>query len=126
MTVKQLTSEREDLEITNRYLNLPINAKIKFGLSQLPIRFFAVAGPNFGYLIQGNILNIGANIEKIKAKEFQAGVNIGLGIELIDMIQLGVNWSVKLTDNYSVEAPNWKDPLNGQSDSWSIGAAIYF
>jgi len=128
MTVSNLTDGQSSPsnEVSNRYLYLPLNAKIKFGLGMLPLRMYAVAGPYAGYLISGDGINIGDINDDIKAKEFQAGANIGLGLELFKMLQVGVNYGVQLTDNYAVERPNWEDPLNGKSDTWSITAALYF
>lgn len=128
MTVTQLSGEgtEADREVSNRYLMLPVNAKLKFGMGMLPLRMYAAAGPYAGYLIQGDELNFDQAASDIKAKEFQAGANIGVGFEVLRMIQVGVNYSVKLTDNYAVDEPNWRDPLNGKSDSWSITGTIYF
>jgi hypothetical protein len=114
-------------EISNQYLMLPINAKIFFGkIPLVPIHFYAVAGPYFGYLINGDKINLENAAEDIEAKKFEAGANIGLGIEVFKLVQLGVNYGVKLTDNYGVEKPNWNDPLNGKSSSWTLNASIYF
>lgn len=128
MTVSNLTDGENATsnEVSNRYLYLPLNAKIKFGLGMLPLRMYAVAGPYAGYLISGDEINLEDMQQDLKAKEFQAGANIGLGLELFKMLQVGVNYGVKLTDNYAVERPNWEDPLNGKSETWSITAALYF
>ena len=125
MTISSLQGEGGDTEVSNRYLNLPVNAKLKIGLGMLPIKLFGTAGPWAGYLIDGDTFDRGA-LEDIKAKEFQAGANLGFGVELINMIQLGLNYSVKLTDNYATDIPNWSDPLNGKTESWTITATIYF
>jgi hypothetical protein len=114
-------------EISNQYLMLPINAKIFFGkIPLVPVHFYAAAGPYFGYLINGDKINFENATEDIKAKKFEAGANIGLGIEVFRLVQIGVNYGVKLTDNYGVEKPNWNDPLNGKSSSWTLNASIYF
>lgn len=113
-------------EISNRYLNLPVNAKLKFGLGLLPVRMFVAAGPYAAMRIGGDKINFSEISEDIESKSFQAGVNIGLGVEVLKMIQVGVNYSGRLTDNYSVDKPNWKDPLNGKSSTWSITGAVYF
>jgi len=127
MTVSNLSGDGNDTkEVYNRYLNLPLNAKVKFGLGALPLRLFATAGPYAGYLISGDEIDFQNIGEDIKAKEFQAGANIGFGVEVLHMIQLGLNYSVQLTDNYSLEQPNWRDPLNGKTETWSITGAIYF
>ncbi len=128
MTVSNLTDGESapSSEVSNRYLYLPLNAKIKFGLGMLPLRMYAVAGPYAGYLIAGDEIDLQAMQDDIRAKEFQAGANIGLGLELFRILQVGVNYGVQLTDNYAVEQPNWEKPLNGKTETWSISAALYF
>ncbi|QRX62854.1 PorT family protein [Dysgonomonadaceae bacterium zrk40] len=128
MTVSNLTDGESATtnDVSNRYLYLPLNAKIKFGLGMLPLRMYAVAGPYAGYLISGDGIDLEDMQQDLKAKEFQAGANIGLGLELFKMLQVGVNYGVQLTDNYAVERPNWQDPLNGKTETWSINATLYF
>ncbi|SFK87648.1 porin family protein [Proteiniphilum acetatigenes] len=127
MTISQLSGDMNaEEDVSNRYLMLPVNAKLKFGGGMLPLRWYAVAGPYAGYLISGDKVDFQDIGNDIKAKSFQAGANVGIGLELLKMIQVGVNYSVQLTDNYSLDEPNWKDPLNGKSHTWSIMGAIYF
>jgi hypothetical protein len=126
MTVARLSGETGDSEVSNRYLMLPVNAKVKFGPGLLPIQLFAAAGPYLGYLIQGDKIDLGQTVENLKAKQFQAGVNLGIGLELLRFLQVGVNYRAQLTDNYSTDEPNWSDPLNGKTESWNIFATIYF
>lgn len=128
MTVSQLSGDMiAEEDVSNRYLMLPVNAKLKFGGGGiLPLRWYAVAGPYAGYLISGDKINFQDIGGDIKAKSFQAGANVGIGLELLKMVQVGLNYSVKLTDNYSLDQPNWRDPLNGKSHTWSITGAIYF
>lgn len=126
MTISRLSGGGEAEEVSNRYLNLPVNAKLKLGLGALPLQFFAAAGPWAGYLISGEEIDLEGIADDIKAKEFQAGANIGAGIELFNMIQVGLNYSIKLTDNYANDIPNWSDPLNGKNESWTITGTVYF
>lgn len=128
MTVANLTGEGSNGErdVSNRYLLLPLNAKVKLGLGSLPLKIFATAGPYAGYLISGDEVDLEEIGNDIQAKSFQAGANIGAGVEILNMIQVGVNYRVQLTDNYALDQPNWGDPLNGKTDSWNITAAIYF
>lgn len=125
MTVSNLTDEKTE-DISNRYLMLPVNAKVKLDLGGLPIKLFGAAGPYAGYLISGDEVDFQDIGDDIKAKSFQAGANVGIGLELLKTVQIGLNYSVQLTDNYSLDEPNWKDPLNGKSHAWSITGAIYF
>ncbi len=125
MTVSRLTEGNGDKDVSNRYLVLPVNLKAKLGLGNL-IGIYGVAGPYAGYLISGDKVdfeNIGNDIE---AKSFQAGINLGFGVEIAKMVQVGANYRVQLTDNYAADTPNWRDPLNGKSETWSLTASVYF
>lgn len=113
-------------EVTNRYLDLPVNAKVKFGLGMLPLRLYVAAGPYAAMRIGGDKIDFEVLKDKIENKAFQAGANIGLGLEAFDIVQLGFNYRIKLTDDYSVDVPNWADPLNGKDKIWSITAAVFF
>jgi hypothetical protein len=126
MTVSRLTGGEGEKDVSNRYLTLPVNAKLKFGLGALPLRLYAAAGPYAGYLISGDEISIPDISADVKARDFQAGVNVGVGFEVLRFIQVGVNYRVQLTDNYSVDQPDWRDPLNGKSETWNLTGTIYF
>ncbi|HPD86063.1 MAG TPA: outer membrane beta-barrel protein, partial [Proteiniphilum sp.] len=72
MTVSNLTDGESATtnDVSNRYLYLPLNAKIKFGLGMLPLRMYAVAGPYAGYLISGEGIDLEDMQQDLKAKEF--------------------------------------------------------
>ena len=126
MTVSQLKEGSwKDNDVSNRYLNLPVNAKAKFGLGNIPLQLFAAAGPYIGYLISGDKISMSEIGDDIKAREFQAGANVGVGVELLKMIQVGVNYKIQFTDNYSLNKPDWKD-LNAKTETWSITGTFYF
>lgn len=124
-TVASLKESSGEKNISNRYLMLPVNAKLKFGLGNM-VKLYGAAGPYAGYRIAGDKIDFGKISEEVKAKAFQAGVNLGVGVEVIRMVQVGLNYRVQLTDNYAADEPNWKDPLNGKNQTWSITAAVYF
>lgn len=126
MTVSRLTGGEGEKDVSNRYLTLPVNAKLKFGLGALPLRLYAAAGPYAGYLISGDEISLPDISADVKARDFQAGVNVGVGFEVLRFIQVGVNYRVQLTDNYSVDQPDWRDPLNGKSETWNLTGTIYF
>lgn len=126
MTVDNLTGDKEKVDVSNRYLVLPLNAKFKTNLGSESFKLYGLAGPYAGLLISGDKIDISQIGDEIKAKTFEGGLNFGLGFELFNLVQLGANYKVKLTDNYSTEKPEWNDPLNGKSQTWSISAAVYF
>jgi hypothetical protein len=115
----------EAKEIVNQYLQFPVNVKKKFGLSVLPAKLYAAAGPYVGYLISGDKINISDIAEDVKAKNFQAGIGLGFGVEVWERLQIGVNYREKLTDNYAISKPDL-NPFNKKKTTWSLSATLYF
>lgn len=126
MEVSNLTGESEKESISNRYLTLPLNAKLKFPLGGEAFKLYVLGGPYAGYLISGDKIDLSQMGDEIKAKEFEAGLNLGVGFEILKMAQIGVNYKVKLTDNYSAGKDNWNDPLNDHSNTLSVSLGVFF
>lgn len=101
------------------YLDIPVNLKWKFGIPL--VKAYLSAGPYVGFRVGGDkIWDVLG--DQIKAKNFSAGLNFGVGAELISHLQIGVNYGLGLTDNYSSD----KFDLNAKNRGWSITAAILF
>ena len=104
------------------YIDVPVNLKWKFGLPI--IKGYQAAGPYIGFRVGGDkFWEIpGSVVGRVKAKNFSAGLNFGAGVELISHLQVGINYGLGLTDNYSAE----KYDLNAKNRGWSVTAAILF
>ena len=102
------------------YIDVPVNLKWKFGLPI--IKGYLAAGPYIGFRVGGDkFWEIpGSVVGQVKAKNFSAGLNFGAGVELISHLQVGINYGLGLTDNYSAE----KYDLNAKNRGWSVTAAI--
>ncbi len=111
-------------EVTNHYIDIPVNLKYKIGLIA-PLKIYAAAGPYARIHISGDDIKVKDVTEDIKAKAFEAGLNLGLGVEVFKRLAIGVNYGIQLTDNYSVNQPNWSDALNNKDGIWSIQATVY-
>jgi hypothetical protein len=115
--------------VKNAYLQVPVNLKYKFGLSN--IKPYLAAGPYIDLKIAGkNVWNVFANAqgakEQIKSKNFGAGLNFGAGIELAKMIQIGINLNWGLTNDYNSFNPKEIDSFRGKSITWSGSAIVLF
>ena len=115
---------RDEISITNHYIDIPVNLKYKFGLI-LPIKIYAAAGPYARVHVGGDDIKFSDVTDDIKAKAFEAGINLGLGVEIIKRLAVGVNYGMQLTDNYSADKPVWSDALNNKKNTWSIQATVY-
>lgn len=119
-----VTNDETILEITNHYIDIPVNLKYKFGLIE-PLKIYAAAGPYARIHVSGDDIKFSSVTEDIKAKAFEAGVNLGLGVEIFKRIAIGVNYGIQLTDDYSTNQPNWSDALNNKNGVWSVQATVY-
>ena len=124
MDVAYLEDSSTPIEVTNHYIDIPVNLKYKYGLIS-PLKIYAAAGPYAKIHVGGDDIKFGDVTEDIKAKSFEAGVNLGLGVELFKRLAVGVNYGIQLTDNYSVNEPKWKDAFNNKDGLWSIQATVY-
>ena len=113
---------KSEKDIKNDYIDVPVNLKWKFGLPI--IKGYLAAGPYVGFRVGGDKLwDIPGSVgDQLKAKSFNAGLNLGAGVELIKHLQVGFNYALGLTDDYSAS----KLELNGKNRGWSITAAILF
>ena len=60
----------------------------------------------------------GSVADQVKAKNFSAGLNFGAGVELISHLQVGFNYGLGLTDNYSIEKVNLSDGC--RKEPWMV------
>lgn len=119
-----VTNDNATIEITNHYIDIPVNFKYKLGILE-PLKIYAAAGPYARIHVSGDDIKFTAVTDDIKAKTFEAGVNLGLGLEIFKRIAVGVNYGIQLTDDYSTDQPNWSDALNNKNGVWSVQATVY-
>ncbi|MDH6305379.1 hypothetical protein M2459_001832 [Parabacteroides sp. PF5-5] len=107
------------------YIDVPVNFKWKFGLPV--VKGYFAAGPYVGFRVGGDkIWDMPQNIgSQIKTKSFGAGLNLGLGVELLSHLQVGFNYGLGLTDNYSLKDTAGASE-GGKHRGWTISAAILF
>ena len=124
MDVAYLEDSSTPIKVTNHYIDIPVNLKYKFGLIS-PVKIYAAAGPYAKIHVGGDDIKFSDVTDDIKAKTFEAGVNLGLGVELFKRLAVGVNYGIQLTDDYSTNQPKWSDALNNKDGLWSIQATVY-
>lgn len=112
-------------EISSHYIDVPVNLKYKIGVIA-PLKIYLAAGPYAQIKVGGDDFKIDDISTQVEDKNFQAGMNFGFGVDLIHRVQVGFNYRKKMTDNYSVDEPEWKDLLNDNKGFWSMTASVYF
>ena len=106
------------------YLDIPVNLKYKYFLSNA-FGLYASGGPYAHFKIGDNKF-FEEFKDDIKAKSFGAGLNFGVGVELLKMLSVGAGYTIKLSDDYSSQKPEWNEAFNDKKGVWSLTAAIYF
>ena len=114
--------EVEDIKISKNvgYLDIPVNLKFMIGLGDIFKPYFA-AGPYVSFNLSDSEIS-----EQWKTKSFAAGINLGAGVRLLKFLQIGVNYGMGLTDDYSTISKTTVGDLKAQSNTWSVTAGIYF
>ena len=103
-------------------LQVPVNLKLKIALLPKVLKVYGNTGPNIS-------LNLSDKLkDQIKTKSFGFGWNFGFGLELIQHLQVGANYQLGLTNDYSDFEFGLNDVLNlkGKPSVWSISAAYLF
>lgn len=115
----------EKTTLKNDYIDVPVNLKWKLGLPV--VKVYLSAGPYVGFRVGGNkIWELpGSMVDQVKTKSFSAGLNFGAGVELISHLQVGLNYGLGLTNNYSMESLSLTKS-DGKNRGWSVTAAILF
>lgn len=105
------------------YLDIPLNLKWKFGLPI--VKGYINAGPYFAFRIAGDkVWEVPSTVRTdVKAKNFNTGLNIGAGVEVIKHLQVGFNYGFDLTGSFEAEFGNGGE---GRNRTWSLVAAILF
>ena len=116
---KLKASDDISTDLKSNYLDIPVNLKWKFGLPA--VKGYLAAGPYIGFRLGGDDI-LDDLLGQVKEKTFAAGLNFGAGVELISLLQVGVNYGLGLTDNYSIS----KYDVSSKNCGWSITAAIIF
>ena len=112
----------DDLEKTKKFgtLDIPVNLKYKFGLLDVAGVYFT-AGPYASFRLNENLK------DQYETKSFGAGLNFGFGVELLSHLQVGANYKLGLTNDYSKFHPDFSMLKgDGKVRVWTVSAAYFF
>ena len=110
------------------YAEVPLN--LRYTLSLGAIGFFGSAGVYAGYMFSGKTVDETAKeVSKMEFSEFtdklDYGCTLGVGIDFLRKIQLGVSWSRGLKTN-EIKIGSLDKVLDSQNSTISVGLAYIF
>ena len=110
-----------DLHFKTHYVDVPLTAKMKFDISA-PVMPVISAGPVFKMYISEDDRKDATIFDKFNKSEFLMGVIAGAGVEIMNMVTVGVNYRHLL----SGENRRLADESNLQKGLLTISASVYF
>ena len=116
-------------KVKNGFIEIPVNLKFKLGLPL--VNPYIAGGPYVAFRIAGDeIWNVRGNtngmIDQIKAQNFGAGLNFSVGAEVFNHLQIGLTYSIGLTDDYQTFDANNINSYTGKPHTWMISATLFF
>lgn len=104
---------------TRSYIDIPLNLKYKLGLPGVGkiITPFVTTGPDFSFLCsKKNIQNA------YKNKSFDFAWNFGLGVQLLNKLQLAANYGLGISNSVSGNDAMY----DSKNRTWTVTAAFLF
>jgi hypothetical protein len=125
----QRKMEIDETTVTQKSIEIPVNARLKFDLAAGTGLFFAL-GPQIGFNVGDDEFNWKdkndyENTFQMKKSNFS--FNFGAGVKLIDRLEVGFTYNValgKTGDLENVSVKTIKD--DPKSKSWNLSASFYF
>lgn len=114
-------SGTKDGKIGKNFLEIPVNLKYKFGLPVVGsiIKPYIFTGPSFAIKLDKN------SWDAIKTKTCQTAWNVGLGVELINHVQVGASYGFGM-NNVAKWAGINSEVVKAKNNYWTITAAYLF
>lgn len=107
------------------YIEIPVNFKWNIGFSSL-VGAYVATGPQFSwYLGGGNLTYEAQKVGSLKSSMFSW--NVGVGLNLINHIQLGASYNIALGETGSIDGvAGLYDAVDIKNNVWQIRLAYLF
>lgn len=102
---------------TLKSIEIPINLKWTIGLGSA-LGVYLAAGPQFGFSLNDKLW------DNIEAKKCAVSVNVGVGLKLIQHLQVGVNYNIGASKLANVIDESFE--TNIRKNAWQVSLAYLF
>ncbi len=112
--------DKEETMVHQRQIVVPLNLRYELGSGDV-VSFVLFAGPQLG-------VNVGKDVSELdwRWKTADLSVNMGLGVVLLDHLQINANYNLACGRVSDFRKPNTSDGDNGKFNAWQVGLAYYF
>lgn len=110
------------------FLEIPINLKYKFTLPVVEklVKPYLFTGPSFAFRLDKSITD---NINNIKSRTCQVNWNVGLGLELLNHVQVGASYGFginNVVDKVASDYVSTVGDIKAKNNYWTVSAAYLF
>ena len=120
----QRDAKADDMTISQKSINIPVNVRYAFGLGDMAGIYLA-AGPQFGFNIGDKRFRLSNFQDDYKLKDSNLSLNLGAGVRLLKHVEIGFNYNMALGKTGEFEVKDW-NLGKGKAHAWQISAAYYF
>ena len=131
----QREAKLSETKITQRSINIPINARYTIGLGDMAGLYLA-AGPQFGFNVGDTDFSIAgltssSTYENYTLKKSNFSLNVGGGVQLMSHLEIGVTYNIALGKTGEVDFLGTTSDAIGSlfetnNNAWQVSAAYYF
>ena len=121
---KILVQDEDNRSYKRNYFEFPVHAKYKLnmlGLNRILVPFI-YAGPDFAFLTSESDPS-----NSFKDRKMSVSLDLGAGVEVINHLQLSVNYSLGMSKAFEYVGINSEvRNVTGKDRCWTISAAYFF
>ena len=124
--------EGSDDKLKQQSIQIPINLRYGFGLGNTA-SFYIFAGPQFGFNIGDKTTNLLNNALEWRLKDSNLSANLGVGLMLLNHLQVSANYNVALGTTGETNIVNSTLSTAGniltgktKANAWQLSVAYFF
>ena len=124
--------EGTDDKLKQQSIQIPVNLRYGFGLGNTA-SFYIFAGPQFGFNIGDKTTNLLNNALEWRLKDSNLSANLGVGLMLLNHLQVSANYNVALGTTGETNVVNSTLSTAGniltgktKANAWQLSVAYFF
>ena len=120
-----------DETLKQQSIQIPINVRYGFGLGNTA-SLYIFAGPQFGFAIGDKVTELANDAADWRLKDSNLSANVGLGIMLLNHLQISANYNIALGTTGEVDVNNavntaWNTAIGkAKANAWQLSVAYFF
>ena len=120
-----------DETLKQQSIQIPINLRYGIGPGSTA-SFYIFAGPQFGFAIGDKVTELANDAADWRLKDSNLSANVGLGLMLLNHLQVSANYNIALGTTGEVDVNNaintaWNTAIGkAKANAWQLSVAYFF